>query len=315
MSKETISHAKSVAELSISNVWRIAKRTFLNLKQHNVALIAAGTAFYFLLAAFPLMASTISLYGLIVTTEQLHQHMQLLINVIPAESRYIINEHLTSLSQKSSSTLGFGFIFTLALSLWSSSKGGNALITACNVSYIEPQNRNFVAGLIARLVCTLGMLSVLIIALVCVSFLPEVLGAVTSRKMTPQNASWITWPSLLLLFNLSLSLLYKYAPNRKPAKWRWVTPGSLIATVLWILASSAFSFYLDEFARYDETYGSVGGIIILLMWLYISAYVVLIGAEINAAAELETAADSTIGDDKPMGERDAVVADNKPSDL
>jgi membrane protein len=315
VNKDNFKSAKSLFDLSISSWWRIAKRVFGNIQDHNVPLIAAGTAFYFLLAIFPLLAATISLYGLVVSQQELQEHMVLLVDLVPSKSRYIIEEQLTSLTQKSSATLGWGFVFTLLLSLWSSSKGGNALIKACNITYIEPEGRSFFHGLIARVVCTLGMIFMLLIALFSVSLLPELISALTHYSLDKKDARWITWPLLLLLFNLSLSLLYRYAPHRRPARWRWITPGSCVATLLWVLASSAFSFYLNEFASYDKTYGSVGGLIILLMWLYLSAYIVLIGAELNAAMELQTTADSTVGEDKPMGERNAVVADNTPDDL
>ena len=126
---------------------------------------------------------------------------------------------------------------------------------------------------------------------------------------------WVTWPVMLALFHIALSALYRYAPHRREAQWRWVTLGSIFATILWVLASYGFSVYLNEFGNYNKTYGSVGGIIILLMWLYLTAYIILIGAEVNSSIELPTTADSTKGEEKPMGERNAFVADHTPNDI
>jgi len=285
------------------------------MQRHNISLISAGVAFYCLLAIFPLLGATIALYGLVVSPDALQEHMTMLVSVVPSGSRYIIEEKLNDLTQKSNSALGWGFFLTLLLSLWSSSKGANALITACNITYIEDNGRSFFNGMLARIVCTIAMIATVIVALLCISVLPELISSFSTGLISNKQAEWMTWPVLLILFNFCLSALYRYAPHRRAAQWRWVTPGSLFSTLLWIVASYGFSFYLNKFASYNETYGSVGGIIILLMWLYLSAYIILIGAELNSSIELQTTADSTIGDDKPMGERNAVVADNTPKDL
>ncbi|MDO6569015.1 YihY/virulence factor BrkB family protein [Alteromonas sp. 1_MG-2023] len=307
--------AESAFGLSVKNWWSISKRIFTNIQKHNVPLIAAGVAFYCLLAIFPLLGATISLYGLMVSPDELQKHMSLLVNVVPTDSRYIIEEQLKNLTEKSNSALGWSFLLTLVLSLWSSSKGANALITACNITYSEDNGRGFFRGMLARITCTVFMIATVIVALACISVLPEIISWAAGGLLSDKQAAWLTWPVMLVLFNISLSALYRYAPHRRSAQWRWVTPGALLATLMWIAASYGFSIYLNEFASYSKTYGSVGGIIILLMWLYLSAYIILIGAEVNASIELQTTADSTIGKDKPMGERNAVVADNTPEDL
>jgi membrane protein len=315
MSNTHLSEASTAFELTVKSWWSILKRIFTNIGGHNIPLISAGVAFYCLLAIFPLLGATISLYGLIVSPEELQRHMALLVDVVPTDSSYIIEEQLKTLTEKSSSALGWGFFLTLFLSLWSSSKGANALITACNITYNENEGRGFFNGLVARIACTISMIATVIVALACITILPETISWVTGGSIDNKQAMWLTWPVMLVLFNFCLSALYRYAPHRRSAQWRWVTPGALLATVLWIAASYGFSIYLNEFASYNKTYGSVGGIIILLMWLYLSAYIILIGAEINSSIELQTSVDSTVGEDKPMGERNAVVADNTPEDL
>lgn len=306
--------AHSILELSPGSWWAILKRIYTKMHEHNLPLIAAGVAFYFLLAIFPLLGAIISLYGLMVSPDELQQHMALLIDVVPSQSRYIIEEQLTNLTEKSNSTLSWGFLLSLILSLWSSSKGANALITACNITYSESEGRSFFKGLLARMTCTLSIIVTVIVALAFITIVPKWISWASSGLMTAREAGWITWPIMLLLFNISLSALYRYGPHRKPAQWRWVTPGSVLATLLWIAASYGFSLYLSEFATYNKTYGSVGGIVILLMWLYLSAYIILLGAEANSAIELQTSKDSTVGDEKPKGERGAYVADHSPED-
>ena len=315
MNTERLDHAKSAFEISLKHWWSILKRIFTSLQKDNIPLIAAGVAFYCLLAIFPLLGSIIALYGLMVSPSELQNHMALLVNVVPNESRYIIEEQLTNLTEKSNSALGWSFLFTLSLSLWSSSKGANALIKACNITYSEAEGRSFLKGILARITCTIFMILTVIVALACITILPEAINWMTSNAISTDQAMWVTWPVMLALFNIALSALYRYAPHRREAQWRWVTPGSIFATILWVLASYGFSVYLNEFGNYNKTYGSVGGIIILLMWLYLTAYIILIGAEVNSSIELQTTADSTKGEEKPMGERNAFVADHTPNDI
>ncbi|QJR81208.1 YihY/virulence factor BrkB family protein [Alteromonas pelagimontana] len=306
--------ADTFTELPMTAWWTILKRVYTKMQQHNLSLIAAGVAFYFLLAIFPLLAGIISLYGLLVSPDELQDHMTLLINVVPADSRYIIENQLESLINNSNVALSSGFIISLILTLWSSSKGANALITACNITYNETHSRSFLKAILARMVLTACIIIVVITSLIFITVLPQLLSWLTGNWLSDDAARWITWPVLMLVFNAGLATLYRYGPHRAPAKWTWVTPGSLLATVVWVIGSLAFSFYLAEFATYNKTYGSVGGIVILLMWLYLSAYIILLGAEFNSAMELQTERDSTTGTPKPKGARGAFVADHSPQD-
>ncbi|MCW8092348.1 YihY/virulence factor BrkB family protein [Alteromonas sp. ASW11-130] len=307
-------NAQSAAEFSISAWWRIGKRTYFKMQKDNLPLIAAGVGFYFLLAIFPFLAGVISLYGLIVTPEQLSAHMTFLINFLPQESRYILQEQLEHLISNTSGALGTGVIVSFMLTIWSSSKGANALITACNITYSESEGRSFLGSIIARLVLTVAIIVAVIVALIFITVLPKLITIVSGYKLSDSVANWITWPILLVMFNTGLAALYRYSPHRANAKWRWVTPGSTVATIFWIIFSFAFSYYLREFASYNKTYGSVGGIIILLMWFYLSAYIILLGAEFNSAMEYQTEKDSTTGEAEPKGERGAYVADHSPND-
>jgi membrane protein len=305
-------NANELNDFRMNDWWAVLKRLFANIQKHNLSLISAGVAFYCLLAVFPLLAAIISLYGIVVSQQELQQHLTQLMNLFPQQSHYIVEEHLANFLKRSDSTLGWSFAVTLAVAIWGSSKGANALIQACNITYSEPENRSFIMGICVRIVCTVFMITAIIFALLTISFLPLVLQEVTSTAINQTLASWITWCTLFVFFNTCLAALYRYGPHRKPPKWRWVTPGSMLATSMWLIASYAFNIYLSEFADYGSTYGSVGGVIILLIWLYLSANIILIGAELNAAIELQTVKDSTVGEDKPIGQRGAVVADNTP---
>lgn len=312
MSNQKGRDATAFTQIPPSGWWSITKRTYANMNTHNLPLISAGVAFYFLLAVFPLFAAVISLYGLLVSFDDLQEHMTYLINVVPADSRYILEEQLEALISKSSKTLGWGFVLSIVLTLWSSSKGANALITACNITYHESTKRRFIFAILARMILTVSLIAMVILALLIITVMPQILGYFLGEGLGKLLVSIITWLILIIFFNIGLSSLYRYGPHRQRAKWRWVAPGAVFATFLWVAFSYGFSYYLQAFATYNKTYGSVGGIIILLMWFYISAYIILLGAELNSSIELQTERDSTTGEEKPLGERGAFVADHTP---
>jgi membrane protein len=297
-------------QFSITNWWQITKRVIQKIQQDNMSLIAAGVAFYFLLAIFPLLASLISMYGLFVDHDTLNQHINLLVGVIPEQSRTILETQIEKLLSTDNSALSLGFIFSFLLTLWSGGKGSVALISACNITYQEHKTRSFFKMIVVRILLTLATVLIMLLMLLLIVGIPILLNLVNESSQS--LLSWITWPILLLVFNLSLASLYKYAPHRESAKWRWVTPGATLATLFWLIGSYLFNLYISEYASYNETYGSMGGVVILLMWFYITAYTILLGAEINAASELQTLKDTTTGDEKPRGERGAYVANNGP---
>lgn len=300
-------------EFSLANWWQITKRVMHKVEQDNMSLIAAGVAFYFLLAMFPLLAALVSMYSLFTDQQTLLQHMSLLVGVIPEQSREILEAQIESLLATDNSALSVGFVFSFLLAIWSGGKGSVALITACNISYKEGKTRSFLKMIIVRTMLTLATILTMLLMLLMIVIIPFALSMLdeTSQSLL----SWVTWPILLILFNLSLASLYKYAPHRASAKWRWTTPGAVLATLFWLVGSYFFNLYITEYASYNETYGSMGGVVILLMWFYVTAFTILLGAAINAAAELQTEEDTTTGEEKPKGKRGAYVANNGPSDL
>ena len=309
-SKYQIKHPQ---EFSLSNWWQITKRILYKVEQDNMSLIAAGVAFYFLLAMFPLLAALVSMYGLFTDQQTLLQHMNLLVGVIPEQSREILEAQIESLLTTDNSALSIGFVFSFLLAIWSGGKGSVALITACNISYKEGRTRSFFKMLLVRTMLTLAIILTMLLMLLMIVIIPFALSMLdeTSQSLL----GWVTWPVLLIIFNLSLASLYKYAPHRVSAKWRWTTPGAILATLFWLVGSYFFNLYITEYASYNETYGSMGGVVILLMWFYVTAFTILLGAAINAATELQTEEDTTAGKAKPKGERGAYVANHGPNDI
>ncbi|MBW4964816.1 YihY/virulence factor BrkB family protein [Pseudoalteromonas sp. CR1] len=303
-------HAEQPAHIPIKGWWDIAKRIFARMSKDNLSLVSAGVAFYALLAIFPAIAALVSIYAYFASPVEISEHLRQFTSLIPSSSRELILSQISDLTQSSQTRLTLGALGTLLLTIWSSSKGSQALITACNISYHEYEKRSFFRAQLVRFMFSVGAILVAIFALLIIGILPIVLNLVGLKDSIDLLIKVVSWPILALTFNFALVLLYRYAPHRKAAKWRWITLGSVIATVFWIVASIGFSFYVSRFSSYNETYGSLGGVVIMLMWLYISAYIVTLGAVINAETEQQTAKDSTIGPEKELGERGAYVADH-----
>ncbi|MCF2916064.1 YihY/virulence factor BrkB family protein [Pseudoalteromonas sp. Cn5-37] len=301
--------ARSPMEIPIRGWWDISKRVYHNLSQDNLSFVAAGVAFYALLAIFPALAAIVSVYAYFASPTDIHDQLDKVIAILPASSRDIILLQVSDITQQSNKVLSASAIGTFLLTIWSSSKGCQALITACNITYHQRNKRQFLMALVVRFLFSLGAIVVALVALLIIGILPIVLNLVGLTELIDLMIQLITWPLLAIIFNLALAFLYRYAPHRTPAKWRWITPGSMLATLMWIIASIGFSYYVSQFASYNETYGSLGGVVIMLMWLYISAYIIIFGAAINASTEQQTLVDSTIGPEKAVGKRGAIVAD------
>jgi membrane protein len=221
----------------------------------------------------------------------------------------MIAEQLHKLISASQGTLSISAAVTLLLALWSASRGMSGLITAFDIAYDQKETRGFFKLNTVAIVLTILMLigGTIIIALVGV--LPAVLQFIGLASSTKMLLLLLEWPLLIVVVMTGLAVLYRYAPNREAPKWRWVSPGAVVATFLWLIGSVGFTVYVSHFNSYDKTYGSLGGVVVMLTWLYLSAFVALFGAVINAQSERQTKTDSTIGRQKPMGTRRAYAAD------
>ncbi len=268
--------------------WKdILWRAWGEVSEQNLFLIAGGVTYAVLLALFPGLAALVSLYGLVFDSGQIERQVAALSGVLPAETQELLSQQLHSLVQASSGALGFAAMTALLLALWSASRGMSGMITAINIAYEEKERRGFVKlNLMAGL--TLGLLAGGIVAISLVAILP----AVVHLLAVGPAAKWLLllaqWPLLIVLVMLGLAVLYRFGPSRDKPQWRWVSPGAGAATLLWIAGSVGFTVYVANFNSYDKTYGSLGGVVILLTWLYLSSLTVLLGAAINAQAEKQT---------------------------
>ncbi len=289
--------------------WMILKRTAQQASEDRLLTEAAGITFYTLLALFPAIAALVSLYGLVAAPDTVSQHLQALGGVVPGGGMQLIEEQVERVTSRPSSTLGFGAVAGLAVSLWSANQATKAIFDALNVVYEEEEKRSFVRLTLTTLAFTLSGLLFAIAAMVAVVVLPVVLGFVGLGTTAEWALRVARWPLLMVLVGLVLAALYRFGPSRQKARWRWVTWGSVFAAVVWLGVSLAFSWYVENFGSYNETYGSLGAVIGFMTWIWISAAVVLVGAELNAEMEHQTARDSTTGPEKPLGQRGARMAD------
>ncbi len=290
--------------------WRdIAWRVYHQLQEDRFLAVAAGVVFYMLLALFPALTALVSFYGFFADPLAINQHLSLLSGVLPESSLAIIRDEIDRLAGTSRSALSFGFLFGLGFALWSANAGTKAIIDALNVVYDETEQRGFIRLTLIAFAFTICGLIFIIFALGAVVVLPLVLSWFGLESSATQIISLLRWPTLFAVVLLWLALLYRFAPCRTAPRWEWVSIGSLFAAIAWMAGSAAFSWYLTNFASYDATYGSLGAAIGLMMWLWLSISMVLLGGEVNAEIENQTARDSTVGQEKPIGRRGAEVAD------
>lgn len=292
--------------------WRdITLRVKEETTRDNLSIIAAGVAFYALLALFPALAALVSIYGLVADPAQVSQQLAGISQMLPQEAYQIIDRQLSSVAASAGGALTIGAIGGLLLALWSAAKGMKAVLLALDITYDEEEKRGFFKFNGLALLLTLGAVLFVILSLGLIAILPALLGQLGLPETAQSLLAGLRWPLLALLVVLALAVLYRFGPDRDQPRWRWVSWGAVLATALWLVVSALFSWYVSNFGNYQETYGAMGAIIILLMWFYITAFVVLLGAEINAEMEHQTERDTTRGAERPMGERDAQMADTR----
>jgi membrane protein len=289
--------------------WKdIAKRTGKEVKADQVPLLAAGVAFYVLLALFPAIIAGVSIYGLVADPQTVRDQINRLAETLSPETAKLIGTQVQQVTSGAGGALGVATVVGILTALWSASSGMKALITGVNLAYDETEGRKFVKLRGLSILMTLAAMVVLGVALALIVGFPAV------PDSWPTVLQWavavLRFVLLAVLLLAGLAALYRYAPDRDKPRWSWSSPGSVVATVLWVLASVGFSIYVNAFGNYNKTYGALAGIIILMFWLYLTAFVVLVGAELNAEMELQTAKDTTAGPEQPLGERDAQAADH-----
>jgi membrane protein len=290
--------------------WKdILWRTYYQISEDRLLAVAAGVVFYGLLAVFPAVTALVSLYGLFASPSAISDQLSLLVGILPQGTVEILREQIGRLTAGSGAKLGFGFIFGLAVALWSANAGMKAIMDALNVVYEEKEKRGFIKLNLISLAFTIAAIVSVLLALGAVVVLPVALSYLGLQNLTGQLFRLARWPLLLLIVIFGLAVLYRYGPSRREARWQWISVGSAFAAVAWLISSALLSWYLASFADYNATYGSLGAGIGMMMWMWISAIVILFGAQLNSEIEHQTARDSTVQNAKPLGARGAVMAD------
>jgi membrane protein len=290
--------------------WKdILWRTYVRTGEDRLLAIAAGVVFFGLLAVFPAITALVSCYGLFANPSTIGANLQTLALMLPEGSFQIVQDQITRVLDKGGTALGATFLFGLILAIWSANAGVKAVIDALNVVYEEREKRSFIRLNLLSLAFTTGGIAALLIMVSAIVAAPLALGHAGLAPESRTIVDLIRWPLLFLILMIALSVLYRFGPSRRAARWEWLSVGTLAAAVFWIVGSSLLSWYLSNFANYNATYGSLGAAIGLMMWMWMSAIIVLCGAELNSEIEHQTARDTTVGHPKPLGNRGALMAD------
>lgn len=301
--------ASNPTEISAKGWMDILWRVKDEVAKDRVGLISAGIAFYGLLALFPALSAVVAIAALFAEPQALAERISALAGVVPQQVTAIITSQIEEITGSQESGLGFAALFSLGLAIYSASKGTASLMEGTNAAYDEEEKRTTIKLYAIRI-----GLTVFIVIGACAGFaitllIPTATSLVDESPLMEWLVTAAAYATVFALTIFGLAVMYRYAPSRRNAKFRWISPGAALACVLWILASAGFAFYVGNFANYNETFGTLAGVVVLLMWFWISAFTILLGAEFNAEMEAQTEKDSTIGRDRPMGERGAVKAD------
>jgi membrane protein len=284
-------------------------RTYEQINDDRLLAIAAGVVFYGLLAVFPAITALVSCYGLFADASTISGNLQTLAYMLPDGSFQIVQDQIARVLANGQAKLGLTFIFGLALALWSANAGVKAVIDALNVVYGEREKRSFIRLNLLSLAFTTGAIAALLLMVGAVVALPLTLDRIGLGTDSKFVISMVRWPLLMVMLLVSLGVLYRFGPSRPGARWQWLGIGTIAAALLWLAGSSLLSWYLSNFGNYSATYGSLGAAIGLMMWMWMSAIIVLCGAELNSEIEHQTAVDTTVGPGRPLGKRGAVMAD------
>jgi membrane protein len=302
-------HAEKPREVPARGWKDILVRTWVETKNDNVSLLAAGVAFYAMLALVPALIAAVGVYGLVADPNDIERQISDLLGAAPAEVRDLLVSQLEQITQDRRSAIGLSAIIGLVVALWSASSGTKQLIAAINAAYDETETRKFFKLRGLSLALTIGAIFFLLVMVGLIAFLPALLDAVGLGDTGRTIASIVRWPLVLVLFVIGLLVMYRLGPDRDNPEWRWASPGAIVAAVLFLAGSILFSVYTARFASYGKTYGSLGSIVVLMLWLLLTSYAIIFGAELNSELERQTAHDTTEGADRPLGERDANAAD------
>jgi membrane protein len=285
---------------------QVVRRAFAEAKADNVSVLAGGVAFFAFLALFPAIIATLNIYGLVADPAEVSRQVGALAGQLPQSAQPLIMDQLTAVTQGSNGALG---VVSVLAALWSASSGTTGLIRAVNVAYDETETRGVLKLRAIALGLTLGAVVFVLLAVSLAAVVPVMFDAIGLGGPGRVLAQILRWALLLALVMTALAVVYRVAPDRDAPRFRWVSTGAVVATVLWLVGTALFSLYVNNFGRYNKTYGTLAGVVVLMLWLYLTAYLVLLGAEINAESERQTERDTTLGEPEPLGTRGAVAAD------
>jgi membrane protein len=302
-------HATSPAEIPARGWKDILWRVYGNIGEHRILALAAGMTYYSLLAIFPAIAALVAVYGIFADPGSIAKHLDDVAGFVPAGAVDVAREQLTRVATKGDKTLGFTFAIGLVISLWSANAAMKSLFDTLNIVYGEQEKRGFVKLNAISLGFTVGGIVFVLAALGGVVVIPVALQYLGLSNAADLLVRIGRWPALFVALAVALACIYRCGPSRQAPRWTWITWGSAAATILWLAASALFSFYAANFGSFNATYGSLGAVIGFMTWLWISAIVILLGAELNAEMEHQTARDTTTGRPKPLGARGAKMAD------
>ena len=291
--------------IPIKGTWEIAKRVGSKIVTDNLQVVTAGCAFYALFAIFPALWASISLFGLVTNEATVEKEFGFLAEVLPSQAYDIVIDQIRRIASTSDKALGWSFGLGLAIALWSANLGTQAMFYALKIAYGKSGQGSMLVFYLSAFACTIvGILGV-VVMLFAIVYVPILFADAGQASAYEAIVKFARWPFLALLVLSLLALIYRYGPGHSGAEWKWVSVGAVFATTIWLLASIGFSYYVSHFsANYDRMYGSLGAVIVLLLWLYLSFFIVLVGAEINAVLEAGTADNTALAERKPAGAGD-----------
>jgi len=290
--------------------WKdILWRTYEGIGDDRLLAIAAGVVFYSLLALFPAITAGVSVYALFANTATIAGHIADLSDLLPGGAIEIVSEQVHRIVQHGAEELTLGFVAGLGIAIWSANAGMKAIFDALNVIYDEDEHRGFIKLNVISLLFTVCAIALVLAMVTSVVVVPLALARVGLQGSAGAIVAYSRWPAMFVAIILALSVLYRFGPSRQFAQWRWLSVGSVFAAATWMIMSLAFSWYVANFGNYDATYGSLGAAIGMMMWMWLSIIVVLVGAELNSEIEHQTACDTTTGAPLPLGARGATMAD------
>lgn len=295
----------------------VLKGIYTTAQQRNIGLIAAGVAFYGMLALFPTLAAIVSLWGAMADPLVVEQQLKLLVDFIPPDAFQLIDQQVKDLTDEKNNTFSLTGTLSLLLAIWSTRAGTTALIKGLNTVYREP-NRRGVKSFLLGFTFAVSLVFVALIAIAAVVLMPVILALLPLGTFTTFALSTGRWIIIVAILIITLGVIYRYGPNRKRDQIPWITPGAIIVVFVWGAASIAFSNYLSNFTNYNETYGSLGAAVALLMWFFISAYLILLGAALNVELEKRIQQQSnkleaeTKAEQIPTTKEDTITLDKKP---